>query len=70
MSNKNTNKKTIKGISVVLVIMWFNLSQLMEKKRTLPTMSIFTKSRESLAELEKSTMKMLSAATGYTYSAK
>ena len=40
------------------------------KKRTLPTMNIFTKSRESLAELEKSKMKMLSAATDYTYSAK
>ena len=33
-------------------------------------MNIFTKSRESLAELEKSKMKMLSAATDYTYSAK
>ena len=40
------------------------------KQRTLPTMSIFTESRESLAELEKSTMKILSAATGYKYSAK
>ena len=40
------------------------------KQRSLPTMSIFTESRESLAELEKSTMKMLSAATGYTCSGK
>ena len=40
------------------------------KQLTLPTLCIFTESRESLAELEKSTMKMLSAATGYKYSAK
>ena len=32
--------------------------------------SIFTESCESLAELEKSTIKILSAATGYKYSAK
>ena len=40
------------------------------KQRTLPTMGIFTESRESLAELEKSTIEILSAATGYKYSAK
>ena len=39
------------------------------KQRTLPTMSIFTESRESLAELGKSTIKILSAAKGYKYSA-
>ena len=33
--------------------------------QTLPTMRIFTESRESLAELEKSTIKILSAVTGY-----
>ena len=40
------------------------------KQQTLPTMSFFTESCESFAELEKSTIKMLSAATGYKYSAK
>ena len=40
------------------------------KQRTLPTTGIFTESRESLAELEKSTIEILSAAKGYKYSAK
>ena len=40
------------------------------KQRTLLTISIFTESCESLAELEKSKIKLLSAATGYKYSAK
>ena len=35
-----------------------------ENQWTLPIMSIFTEYCESLDELEKSTMKMLSAATG------
>ena len=40
------------------------------KQWTLPTTGILTESRESLAELEKSTIEILSAATGYKYSAK
>ena len=40
------------------------------KQPTLPNMSFFTKSHKSLAELEKSTMKTLSAATGYKCSGK
>ena len=39
-------------------------------QRTLPTMSIFTESRESLAELEKSTIEILSASVGFKYSPK
>ena len=40
------------------------------KQSTLPTMSIFKESRESLAELKKSAIKNLSVATGYKYSTK
>ena len=40
------------------------------KQRTLLTISIFTESCESLAEFEKSKIKILSAATGYKYFAK
>ena len=41
-----------------------------KKQRALPTLSIFSESRESLAELEKVTLKMLLAATGCKYSEK
>lgn len=40
------------------------------KQRALPTMGIFTESRESLADLEKTTLQILSAATGQRYSDK
>ena len=40
------------------------------KQRALPTMSIFTESRESLCDLEKTTLQILSASTGYKYSSK
>ena len=36
------------------------------KQRALLTMGIFTESRESLAELQKTTLRILSASTGYT----
>ena len=39
-------------------------------QRTLPTLGIFTESRESLAELEKTTFQILSASTGYRFSEK
>ena len=39
-------------------------------QRPLPTLSIFTETRESLEELEVMTVKMLSAAVGYKYSEK
>jgi len=39
-------------------------------QRTLPTMSIFTESCESLAELERSTIEILSASVGFKYSPK
>ena len=38
------------------------------KQRSLPVMSIFTESKESLKELEVTTLKILSAATGGRYS--
>ena len=37
-------------------------------RRTLPTLGIFTESRESLKDLEITTLKILSAATGHKYS--
>ena len=37
-------------------------------QRTLPTLGIFTESRESLKDLEITALKILSAATGYKYS--
>ena len=40
------------------------------KPRSLPTLGIFTESKESLADLEKTTLSMLSASTGYKYSEK
>ena len=40
------------------------------KQWTLPTVDIFTEIREYLAEWEKSPIQILSAATGYKYSAK
>jgi hypothetical protein len=39
-------------------------------QRALPTLGIFTESRESLAELEKLTLQMLSASTGHLFSGK
>ena len=39
-------------------------------KRTLPTLGIFTESRESLADLMKDTMKMMTAASANKYSEK
>ena len=40
------------------------------KQRPLPTFSIFTETRESLEELEKMTLRILSASVGYKYSEK
>ena len=39
-------------------------------QRLLPTLTILTKTRESLEELEVMTVKMLVAAVGYKYSEK
>ena len=39
-------------------------------QRLLPTLTIFTKTRESLEELEVTTVKMLVAAVGYKYTEK
>ena len=41
-----------------------------EEHRALPRFGIFTESRESLAELEATTLKILSAASFYRYSEK
>ena len=40
------------------------------KQRALPTMGIFTESRQSLADLQKTTLKILSASTGNKYTEK
>ena len=40
------------------------------KQRTLPAMSIVTESRESIADLEITTLKILSASSGYKYTEK
>ena len=40
------------------------------KKRALPTLGVFTESKESLAELEIATLRILSASVGHKYSAK
>jgi hypothetical protein len=44
--------------------------QIVYTKRRLPTMPIFSESTENLADYLKTTLKMLSAASGYTYSEK
>ena len=49
---------------VLLVVLSFTINGV---QHALPTMSIFTESRQSFKDLEITILKMLSAATGHKY---
>ena len=59
-----SNDRSLITSDVLLVVLSFTINGV---QHALPTMSIFTESRQSFKDLEITILKMLSAATGHKY---
>ena len=59
-----SNDRSLITSDVLLVVLSYTINGV---QHALPTMSIFTESRQSFKDLEITILKMLSAATGHKY---